>query len=845
MVLLSLALGCSDDPAATIPEVAPIDPVDAAADTTPDVAELPQRVFALVATSDDLIGGPKADGVPGDLVIRNEQVAFVIEGVRQTSGYRQAGGSVVDADIIRDGPGQDHFGEVIRTWNLEILQPTSIEVVSAGADGLAHIRVVGSVGEFLWAANNSFLSTFDQSHNPLEVVVDYTLGPDDDALKVRETLTNTGDKDVLLDFDMTISNHGDGAFAWAPRLGFGAPAGGVPYVGATGRELAYAVFSEDDPYTALVDYSGITILLRDTQLVAAKATASSTRWIAVSTNGPSGLEAIVRRTLAGAAVGTVSGDVASPADAGESWVVVWDGEVPLTMAPVVDGSFALEVEPGQWEIAAYIAGHPPSPRVPIVVIADTNLPVPLVVPPAGRLELTVTDQDGSPLSARVTVTHKGTSPAMVPPAVDPSGRVPWPDPVVAVAYAVDGVAALDLPAGEYALVASHGFTHELDSASAVLVAGESAAVALSLTRAVDTSGWIAADFHVHGLRSWDAHIPYAHRVREALCDGVDVPILTEHGYAAGLGDVAAELGVAHRLATIEGQEVTSLLYGHFNVFPVPSDRSAVNWGGIYPLDKDPLDLFAAMRALPPGDEIIQINHPRGAGVGGYFAWVGLDAETLTADQPEHWTTDWDAVEVFNGRCDERNNELALADWTALYNNGVRRTLSSGSDSHDRTHPLGYPRNWLPLDLADVRADPQVLVQAVRQRQQVVSCGPFVEFEALDGTGPGGQVTPDPSGDVVFHVVVSAPTWVGVDAIDLLENGQIIDSLSPASTEDPWIRLDTELVVSPTSDAWYTIQVRGTGSLFPVAPVGAPFAMTNPIDVDADGDGEWTPPGNGR
>ena len=149
-----------------------------------DDAEAPfeQRVFARVAAeTSQLIGGPKADGVVGDVVIRNEKVAFVIEGIRPTSGYRQSGGSVVDADVIRAGPGQDHFGEVIRTWNLEILVPSAVEVVGSGADGVAHVRVTGTTGTFLWAANNSFLSTMEARHNPLEVVVDYTLRPGEDA----------------------------------------------------------------------------------------------------------------------------------------------------------------------------------------------------------------------------------------------------------------------------------------------------------------------------------------------------------------------------------------------------------------------------------------------------------------------------------------------------------------------------------------------------------------------------------------------------------------------------------------------------------------------------------------
>ena len=37
---------------------------------------------------------------------------------------------------------------------------------------------------------------------------------------------------------------------------------------------------------------------------------------------------------------------------------------------------------------------------------------------------------------------------------------------------------------------------------------------------------------------------------------------------------------------------------------------------------------------------------------------------------------------------------------------------------------------------------------------------------------------------------------------------------------------------------------GSGSLSPVEMGDGPYALTNPIEVDADGDGAWTPPASG-
>ena len=56
----------------------------------------------------------------------------------------------------------------------------------------------------------------------------------------------------------------------------------------------------------------------------------------------------------------------------------------------------------------------------------------------------------------------------------------------------------------------------------------------------------------------------------------------------------------------------------------------------------------------------------------------------------------------------------------------------------------------------------------------------------------------------------------------------------------------EVPLAFEADAFVTVEVEGspgTNSIYTqVAPGYTPFAFTNPIFVDADGDGDWTPPG---
>ena len=77
-------------------------------------------------------------------------------------------------------------------------------------------------------------------------------------------------------------------------------------------------------------------------------------------------------------------------------------------------------------------------------------------------------------------------------------------------------------------------------------------------------------------------------------------------------------------------------------------------------------------------------------------------------------------------------------------------------------------------------------------------------------------------------------------IAVLQNGQVIatEDLSGAEGAE---RFNDVIRVTPKADSWYSIEVIGSGSMAPAVLGGSPYAVTNPIEIDADGDGTWTPP----
>ena len=851
------------DAGATIEDGGPVADVELPSDPVPPDLTLPLAAgevrAGVVLDQAALLTGPKAEALVGDVKVYNAHVAFMIEGARIASGYRHRGGYPVDmAALDADGvPSQDYFGELFLGGNLDILWPESVEVMDDGvASGEAWVRVTGETGPFEFA--DSFIADIlGATDLQLEMALDYRLGPDDRALRLDVTYTNPTSKYAEVDLAASMSHSGDGAWLWAPGVGFDAESAAipVPYYGTSGSRLAYGVMVAEDDLTLLFSYSGVTILLQDGFLVPAGESVARTMWFGVTDNGPAGLDAMRRELLGSAAeLGSVAGMVALPdtaAPGAEAFVAVRRADgAPETIAPVqADGSFGFELEVGAYSVTAYLQGHVPSAVVGIDVLAGAEVSPQLAIDAAARVVVTVTDpaDGGAAVPARVTFTRTGDTPSPWPPGDVRPQKKSWSGGTSAVALVTGPEEVVLVPAGTYNIVAGRGYSYERDVRDITLVAGENAPLELVVERVIDTTGWLSADFHIHALRSPDSYVPYDIRARQAASDDLDLPILTEHVYVAGLGGAIDAAGIGDEVIGVVGQEVTTFAYGHFNAFPLVWDPLKPNLGGVFPYDKDAPELFAAIRAQSPGDEIIAVNHPRGVGPGAYFSWVGLNAAEDTVYNDAGWSTNWDAIEVFNGSCSTGgDNGDTLKDWIALTNNGYTKTLGSGSDTHSESTPPGKVRNWIRVEEAAVRESPENLVPAVRGRRLFVSCGPFVRFTAEvtggEPVGLGGRVAVDGDGEATLHATVEAPTWMNVTEARLWENGVVVDVFDLTGSADPVVRFDSDLTISPDADAWYALEVVGSGSLHPIGG-GSPYALTNPIEVDADGDGEWTAPGN--
>ncbi len=224
-------------------------------------------------------------------------------------------------------------------------------------------------------------------------------------------------------------------------------------------------------------------------------------------------------------------------------------------------------------------------------------------------------------------------------------------------------------------------------------------------------------------------------------------------------------------------------------------------------------------------------------------------------------------------------EGQVDDWFTLINLGHRIPGLANSDSHDRSSiESGCPRNFVQSDTdnpADL--DDQAIADAVKAGHSFMSSGPFVRFWINDpATGIGDQLT-DTDGTVSLHIEVEAASWMKVDRVEIYQDGTLIGV--ETNLDDGVVRLVEDKDVAVDKDSWFVISVMGDDDMAPlfssveIPPIqlqdvviealstvpsvaslldpaipiprsGAvfPYALTNPIYVDADGDGEWTAPG---
>jgi hypothetical protein len=318
-----------------------------------------------------------------------------------------------------------------------------------------------------------------------------------------------------------------------------------------------------------------------------------------------------------------------------------------------------------------------------------------------------------------------------------------------------------------------------------------------------------------------------------LAEGVEFVAATDHNHVTDLAPAIEELGVSGLLGATAGVEITTPSWGHFNAFPYPADAAPPPF-----MKVTPAAIFARVREVAPA-AVIQVNHPRMKGCG-YFTTAELDTKNhVSIEDADAFSFDFDTLEVINGlELDPQVVERNLHDFFDLLDLGKRYTAVGNSDSHRLVWQwAGYPRTYVrvPDDRPGVVTAEQV-ASSLLGGHAVVSNGPFIVALADGRAGPGDFVMTR-TGQVMLELSVRAPDWMDVRRVEVWMNGKRVVN-EPARVTSDVIRFEGRSKLKLDRDAWIVVVARGDKAMLSVMPGTnvKPFAFTNPIFVDTDGDG---------
>lgn len=222
----------------------------------------------------------------------------------------------------------------------------------------------------------------------------------------------------------------------------------------------------------------------------------------------------------------------------------------------------------------------------------------------------------------------------------------------------------------------------------------------------------------------------------------------------------------------------------------------------------------------------------------------------------------------------------IDDYFQYLERGLLHTHIASSDSHNGLLEPGFPRTYFRSDASSPGALPiEDAVASLRAGTAFATYGPFIRA-SVDGKTFGEVAPVGASADLSLEIQTAS--WFGVDRVEIYVNGLIQEVLTPDGGPVPIEDVRQVLTLQiPDRDSWIVIIAMGLdprNSLAPVAldrPFGEvqlanvasaafsqlpiisavfppdpvtpdwsptfPYAVTNPIYLDRDGNGQYDPP----
>lgn len=316
--------------------------------------------------------------------------------------------------------------------------------------------------------------------------------------------------------------------------------------------------------------------------------------------------------------------------------------------------------------------------------------------------------------------------------------------------------------------------------------------------------WHPVELHTHTQHS-DGDFTVRELVRAIRRHGFHAVCLSDHNTMSGLPELykAAE---RENIVPIPGIEWTTY-WGHMLVL---DEHGYTDWRGVQPEEID-----AAIASIHRNHGLVGIAHP--------FA---LDNPINTGYHWNFLVEDWEAVDFLevwsrdNAPC-KIQSFRAIQLWESLLNRGFHITATSGRDWH-REDAYHYAHTYVLVE----NLTKDSILDAIKTGKVCLAAGPLLTMSGTCSDGTQVQIgdTID-SGKIELQLRVNDRTlpkdWekesVSAKEIQLVQNGEVICSLSPKSSQ----RISVDAV-----SGWLRADL--TGSFY--GKQDQKIALTNPVYI---------------
>jgi dipeptidyl aminopeptidase/acylaminoacyl peptidase len=439
--------------------------------------------------------------------------------------------------------------------------------------------------------------------------------------------------------------------------------------------------------------------------------------------------------------------------------------------------------------------------------------------PTGTLQVNVVEADGAPTTARVVIKDQQGKYFAPPGALY---RLLGSD----MHFYVDEHERVELPVGEYTIVAARGPEHRAARHSFTIAAGQMTKVPLKIERWTNqrAEGWVSGENHIHanyGYGQW-YNSPATMRLQ---CAGEDLTVanfMVANSDGDGVFDREFFLGRPDPLSNDQtilywNEEFRSTIWGHMTlinlkrlVVPIFTgfDRTTHHHDGI--MNADIADHTHEQ------DGLVNYTHP---------------AHSLQDPYGGPYTAKEMPIDVALGKIDSidvmgSNHVANLPVWYRMLNCGLKVPASAGTDVFLNRVNSRLPGSDRVYVHCGEKFTYQDWIAGLRAGKTFVTNGPMLRLE-VNGKEAGATIKLDKPGSV--RLVGQATAQFPLTALEAIINGQVVATATPGGDA---LRLSLDQEIPIQRSGW--IAIRAKGQRGPSQQVAEAFAHTSAVYVEVAG-----------